>query len=158
MGHPEGTERSSILGSATENPIESPLIEFDAAARYLGVVPETLRHWLWRATRGEGTAPRSYKIGRHRRFRVADLDRWIESQAEETQACLLEATCRNCSQPIRAADREENVLRNRWVHTDEERSRGCRAASFTGRDWNDDLAASWKATPSDSDRLRLRSH
>lgn len=63
--------------------MESPLMPFREAAAYLGVPDATLRHWLWLAGRGEGRAPRSVKIGRHRKFMRADLDAFIEARAEE---------------------------------------------------------------------------
>lgn len=46
------------------------------AARYLGVSRRSLDNW---ATRGEG--PRFFKVGRAARYRVSDLERWIESRA-----------------------------------------------------------------------------
>lgn len=36
--------------------------------------------------RYKGTGPKGFKIGRHVRFRRADVDRWIEEQADPTRA------------------------------------------------------------------------
>lgn len=74
----------SIPGHGSAGEVNPPLISFEAACAYLDVPPNTLRHWLWRASRGECDAPRSYKIGRHRRFRLTDLDAFLERQAEES--------------------------------------------------------------------------
>lgn len=46
------------------------------AAQYLGVSRRSLDNW---ATRGEG--PRFFKIGRAARYRVSDLESWIEARA-----------------------------------------------------------------------------
>lgn len=46
-------------------------------ARYLGVPEATLHQWLYK-----GTGPRSYKIGRHRRYRPEDVEAWLEAQAD----------------------------------------------------------------------------
>ncbi len=48
------------------------------AARYLGVSAGTLR--LWRA---ENRAPRFFRAGKLIRFRVRDLDLWIEARLSE---------------------------------------------------------------------------
>jgi excisionase family DNA binding protein len=45
-------------------------------AQYLGKKPATLYRWI-----ELGTGPRSYKIGRDRRYRKSDVDRWIETLA-----------------------------------------------------------------------------
>jgi len=45
------------------------------AARYLGVSPGTLRLW-----RSENRAPRYFRAGRLVRFRVCDLNEWIEQR------------------------------------------------------------------------------
>jgi excisionase family DNA binding protein len=50
----------------------------EEAAEWLDVPASTLRYWLWR-----GTAPRSYKIGRWRRFKPADVRAWAEAKASE---------------------------------------------------------------------------
>lgn len=58
-----------------------------------------------------------------------------------TFSALERTTCRHCGQPITRPGRW-------WIHTDDSRSRGCRAASFTETGgWNDDLDRSWTAQP-----------
>ncbi len=48
----------------------------EVAARYHVPVP-TVRGWVYK-----GTGPRSYKIGRHRLFRLTDLIQWEDGQAD----------------------------------------------------------------------------
>ncbi len=45
-------------------------------AEYLGI-PEATLHGL----NYKGTGPRSYKVGRHRRYDPADVRRWLEARA-----------------------------------------------------------------------------
>jgi excisionase family DNA binding protein len=52
----------------------------EETADWLGVPPATLRYWLWR-----GLGPRSYKIGRWRRFKPVDVKAWAETQASEPE-------------------------------------------------------------------------
>nr|WP_124714286.1 helix-turn-helix domain-containing protein [Mycolicibacterium nivoides] len=50
------------------------------AAAYLGGLPEdTLRYWRY-----AGTGPRSYRLGRHTFYDVADLDAWVAEQKAAT--------------------------------------------------------------------------
>ena len=50
------------------------------------------------------------------------------------------STCRRCGQPIQLQPDEK------WSHLDPDRSRGCRAASYTEESgWNDALDRSWLA-------------
>ena len=42
-------------------------------ASYLGVPLRTVYRWR---TRGDG--PRGYRVGRHVRYRVGDVERWLE--------------------------------------------------------------------------------
>lgn len=58
-----------------------PLASVDDVAEFLHVSPATVHAWLYR-----GTAPKSYKIGKHRRFRWADVHAWMETQADDTPA------------------------------------------------------------------------
>jgi excisionase family DNA binding protein len=48
------------------------------AARYLGVSAGTLRLW-----RSENRSPRYFKAGKLIRFRVRDLNEWIEARLSE---------------------------------------------------------------------------
>ncbi|MFE2867250.1 hypothetical protein [Embleya sp. NPDC059259] len=51
--------------------------------------------------------------------------------------------CTKCQQPIETDSRD----RERWVHSSD-RSRGCRAATFTVESgWDDEIPRSWAATP-----------
>ncbi len=43
---------------------------------YLGIPEATLHQMNYK-----GTGPKSYKIGRHRKYRPADVDRWCEDRA-----------------------------------------------------------------------------
>lgn len=45
------------------------------AAKYLGVSPGTLRLW-----RSENRSPRYFRAGKLIRFRVCDLNEWIEQR------------------------------------------------------------------------------
>jgi excisionase family DNA binding protein len=47
-------------------------------AEYLGVPDSTVRYWCY-----IGTGPRSFKIGRRRKFKPADVVKWAEAQADE---------------------------------------------------------------------------
>jgi excisionase family DNA binding protein len=47
-------------------------------AEYLGVPVKTLYRW-----RTCHTGPRASKVGKHLRYRWADVDRWLDKQAEE---------------------------------------------------------------------------
>jgi excisionase family DNA binding protein len=55
-----------------------PLIGVEEASAYLGVPVRTLHGWTYR---GEG--PRSYRIGRHKKYRLSDIDAFIEAQANK---------------------------------------------------------------------------
>lgn len=46
-------------------------------ASFLGVPVSTLRKW-----RREGTGPRAFKVGRHLRYRRADVEVWLERRAD----------------------------------------------------------------------------
>jgi excisionase family DNA binding protein len=52
----------------------------DLAARY-GVPKPSIYGWLHR-----GTAPRSHKFGRHRRFRLDDVLAWEADRADDRTA------------------------------------------------------------------------
>ena len=46
-------------------------------ADWLQVPISTLYAWNYR-----GVGPRSHKVGRHRRYRRADVERWLNTQAD----------------------------------------------------------------------------
>jgi excisionase family DNA binding protein len=50
----------------------------DQAGEFLQIPPETLRRW-----RGLGTGPKFAKVGRHVRYREAELIRWLEQRERE---------------------------------------------------------------------------
>ena len=52
----------------------------DLSQRY-GVSPSTVHQWLYKRS-----APRSFKIGRHRRFRLTDVIAWEETHADDYKA------------------------------------------------------------------------
>ncbi len=58
-----------------------PLLSTEDVARHLGVPVATL--YAWR-TRGEG--PRAYRVGKHLRYRSADVVAWLERQADPAPA------------------------------------------------------------------------
>src|SRR3954468_15731182 len=55
-------------------PVMARLLRAEAAARYCGVDPDTLRDW-----RKGGTGPRFKKIGTRVAYTVEELDRWIDA-------------------------------------------------------------------------------
>ncbi len=54
-----------------------PLLTIDDLARLLGVPVPTIYAWRYR---GEG--PRGYKVGRHVRYRLAEVNAWLEGRAD----------------------------------------------------------------------------
>ena len=53
-----------------------PLWSTAEAAAFLSVPIATLRYWLYLRT-----GPKSYKVGRHRRYRRSDLEAWLLERA-----------------------------------------------------------------------------
>ena len=51
------------------------LLTVEEVAEWLGVPVGTIYAWRYRST-----GPASYKVGRHVRFRRADVERWLEDQ------------------------------------------------------------------------------
>ncbi|MFN8193679.1 MAG: helix-turn-helix domain-containing protein [Nocardioidaceae bacterium] len=54
-----------------------PLIEVEELAEYLGVPVQTIYDW-----RLSGRAPRAFKLGKHLRFAVSDVQAWLDDQHE----------------------------------------------------------------------------
>lgn len=54
-----------------------PLLTIEDLARLLGVPVPTIYAWRYR---GEG--PRGYKVGRHVRYRLAEVNSWLEGRAD----------------------------------------------------------------------------
>lgn len=68
---------------STVTDLADTLITADRAARRLGVSARTLRAW-----RAQGHGPLSVRLGPTGgtlRYRVADLDAWVESAMRDTQ-------------------------------------------------------------------------
>ena len=57
---------------------EEPLWKLQETAEYLGVPEATLYQW---ASRGIG--PKSLRVGRHRRYRPAEVRRWIAERERD---------------------------------------------------------------------------
>lgn len=51
------------------------LLSITDLAELLGVPVATVRWWLH-----QGTGPAYYKLGRHPKFRLSDIDRWLEAR------------------------------------------------------------------------------
>lgn len=56
------------------------LLSIPGLAAFLDVSVQTVYKW-----RTNGTGPRGIRVGRHIRFRRQDVDRWLESQADNPQ-------------------------------------------------------------------------
>jgi excisionase family DNA binding protein len=50
---------------------------------YLGISLNTLRYWQYM-----GTGPRSYRMGRHRKYKPADVRAWAERRVEEPESTI----------------------------------------------------------------------
>ncbi len=54
-----------------------PLLTVEDLARMLGVPVPTIYGWRYH---GEG--PRGFKVGRHVRYRLADVNKWLDQRAD----------------------------------------------------------------------------
>jgi excisionase family DNA binding protein len=54
------------------------LLTAPEVAAFLGIPLQTLYQW-----RVKGVAPRAVKVGRHLRFRRADVEAWIDSRSDD---------------------------------------------------------------------------
>ncbi len=54
------------------------LFTISETSAYLRIPVETLRRW-----RTQGTGPRAAKVGKHLRYRKAEIDRWLEERERE---------------------------------------------------------------------------
>lgn len=59
----------------------SSLLSVDELAAYLGVPKATIYNWSH-----TGSGPTSIRVGRYLRFRVADVERWLDSQSKTPAA------------------------------------------------------------------------
>jgi excisionase family DNA binding protein len=55
------------------------LMTVEALAEYLGVPVATVYAWNSR-----GLSPKRYRVGKHVRYRRADVDAWVDAQAAPT--------------------------------------------------------------------------
>ena len=77
------TPRVSPDGSQVKKLPEDDLRLLDAQeiADRLRIPLQTLYRW-----RVDGRGPKAFKLGRHLRYRLADVDAWVESQADDWPA------------------------------------------------------------------------
>lgn len=66
-----------LLGMSTTKLGLEPLIGVEELAEYLGVPVQTIYDW-----RLSGRAPRAFKLGKHLRFAVSDVQQWLEQHHE----------------------------------------------------------------------------
>ena len=57
------------------------LMTLGDTAEYLQLPVATLYRW-----RHQGSGPRCMKVGKHLRYRLEDVDRWLDAQASDAQA------------------------------------------------------------------------
>jgi excisionase family DNA binding protein len=55
-----------------------PLASVKDLAELCTVSEATVHQWIYK-----GTGPKSYKIGKHRRFRWSDVYAWLEERADD---------------------------------------------------------------------------
>lgn len=58
----------------------SPFLSVEELAERYAVSPATVHQWLYKRT-----GPRSFKIGRYRRFRLEDVIAWEQSHADDAR-------------------------------------------------------------------------
>jgi excisionase family DNA binding protein len=63
---------------ATTSAPQRLLLSTEELAEYLNIPVTTLYRW-----RGRGTGPRGIRVGRHTRYRVADVESWLDQRADE---------------------------------------------------------------------------
>jgi excisionase family DNA binding protein len=59
-------------------PTRTPLLTPTEVAKELGLPARTVEQWRYR-----NLGPRYVKVGRHVRYRPADIDAWIEQQVRD---------------------------------------------------------------------------
>lgn len=62
------------------DPLSERLLSVDDLAERYCVPKATIYQWLHK-----GTAPRSLKIGRYRRWKLSDVLRWENAQADQSE-------------------------------------------------------------------------
>ncbi len=58
-----------------------PLATSAEVAEHLGVPLGTLKQWAYRKV-----GPKYVKVGRHRRYRWSDIEKWLDQQTKATEA------------------------------------------------------------------------
>ncbi|CAN5187884.1 hypothetical protein BH20ACT9_BH20ACT9_06000 [soil metagenome] len=53
-----------------------PLVGTQHVAAFLGIPAATLAQWRYR-----GVGPRGYRVGRHVKYRMSEIEQWLEAQA-----------------------------------------------------------------------------
>ncbi|WEV65608.1 helix-turn-helix domain-containing protein [Bifidobacterium sp. ESL0764] len=69
----KGTKDAVIAASRTAQPTTDHIVDTITAQKYIGVSAGTLRNW-----RSRGLGPRYIKYGRMVRYRIADLNKYVE--------------------------------------------------------------------------------
>lgn len=57
-----------------------PLVGAPEVAQYLGVPVATLANW-----RHRNAGPPNYRVGRHVRYRMSDVEQWLEQQQRDRE-------------------------------------------------------------------------
>jgi excisionase family DNA binding protein len=68
---------SKIHASDSKHREQDRLLTPHEVAVFLGVPLRTIYRW-----RSRGNGPRGYRIGRHVRYRVDDIERWLEDHRD----------------------------------------------------------------------------
>ena len=72
----ESNRNQNTLGSTFD--ISSRLLSTEEVARILVVPVNTLYSWRYK-----GTGPDAYRVGKHLRYKLADVLAWLESQGRQ---------------------------------------------------------------------------
>jgi len=78
--HPALRIRSHSLSETTSVAAIEPLLSPDEVAVILGIPVKTLYQWRYK-----GVGPRGLRIGRHVRYRSADVEAWLREVEEKDQ-------------------------------------------------------------------------
>jgi hypothetical protein len=115
------TTDMSTLGSVVPM-VRDPFLNTDDACGYLGVPKATLLTWR---VRRPGYGPRAVKAGGRLKYRLSELDRWLDAHEEsftEVQVAAAQAIEEKPSPPVR------KVVRTRAPRT------SIRSETWPGRD------------------------
>jgi DNA-binding transcriptional MerR regulator len=66
---------------ACNTELPQPLLDSQHVHEYLGVPVGTLNAWAYR-----GVGPPFIKVGRHRRYRLKDIENWLDRQTKSGDA------------------------------------------------------------------------